>query len=230
MATVAALACSPSPKLLAMVEPVGGFPQPQPPLNGTTQLQPSGIDPRKLKVEPEEQGPIGALHGTQLQQIQQLPPASFAYQAPVAKAAGGLGAPLLGPVSGAEVRGQGLEGEEAAVAVEGVHLGAREVEFVCQLVAGQPGVFRAQVHALTTPQAGGFLGTSPPPRHAVCFDAGTAALTTSPADGFAARPPLNMLSALILMLLPGHSHSSSLRSLAALRLKKAGLSRYVVTG
>ena len=171
-ATVTALACSPSLKLLAMVEPVGGFPQPQPTLNGTAQLQPNGIDPRHLKVEPEEQGPIGALNGMQQPQIKQLTPA--VQQAPDASADSRPGAPSLGPMSGAVAKGQGLRGEAAAVAVEGVHFGAQEVEFVCQLVQGLPGIFKAQVHALTTPQAGGFTG----------------------------RPPLEMLSALMLGLLP----------------------------
>ena len=197
--TATALACSPSPKLLAMVEPVGGFPQRQPTLYGTAQLQPNEIGPRQLKVEPEEQGPIGALNGTQQHQIQQLTPVRSAYQAPVATADGGPEAPSLGPVLGAEAKGQGLEGEEAAVAAEGVHFGAREVEFVCQLVQGLPAIFRAQVHALATPQAGGCV----------------------------ARPPLDMLSALVPMLLPG---TVTARSLDALRLKQAGLSRYVFTG
>ena len=173
MDTMIALACSASRKLLAMVQPVGGFPPPQPTLDGTAQLQPNRIHPRQLKVEPEEQGSIGALNGTQQQQIQQSTPAKSAYQAPVATADGRPGALSLGPVSGAEAKGQGPEGEEAAVAVEGVHFGAQEVEFVCQLVQGLPGIFRAQVHALTTPQAGGLTGC----------------------------PPLDMLSALMLVLL-----------------------------
>ena len=156
-----ALACSPSRKLLAMVEPVGGFHPLQPTLNGTAPLQPNAMDPRQLKVEPEEQGPVGVLNDTQEQQSQQLTPARSAYQAPVAAAGGGSGAPSLGPASGAEARGQGLEGEVAAAAVEGVHFGAQEVEFVCQLVQGLPGIFRAPVHALMTPQAGGFVGRPP---------------------------------------------------------------------
>lgn len=194
-ATMPALACSPSRKLLAMVEPVGGFPQPQPTLNGTAQMQPNGVDAGQLKVEPEEQGPIGVLNGTQQQQFQQLTPAESAYQAPVAVADGGPGSHSLRPVSGAQARGQGLEGEEAAVAVGGVHLEAQEMEFVCQLVQGQPGIFRAQVHALMTPQAGGFI----------------------------ARPPLNVLSALMLLVLLPVAITALLQGhWLPLRLKRQG--------